>query len=600
MRASRLLFGLAATLLLGLAFILRVWGTGQGYPDFYGHVDEVGVAASIWNFFRSGTLRPTEFTYPALYSYLVAAGVWCTAWLRGGGLEDTGDALILLSFADPGWAALVGRLLSAVASTASVAVVYRLGREAFDRRTAALAAAFCAVSVTAAQQAHGALPDSTMALFATLCIYYSWKLYRTGWWRHYALAGAMAGLVVTTKYNGAFVSFALVAAHALRHYSRHPAPTGSASSMPGAVSLLRAAADRKLWLAIGVSVGALLAGTPYLVPAWHQYSSLIRYQTSSLAFATSAKHPWLWIPMSYVSGEHLLGVLMLGGLLLAVKRRHPVDWMLLAGWVPSFLYIGTWTRESLHYLLQFHPLLALAAARVVLSVGDNGTLRSRGYARSAAVLLVVAVVGWNGVRIAVRDRELALTDTRALAARWIEQHVPAGATIAMTWLPYCPRLELLSVRESILRYLRDRRDIREALEETWTTSPAYRFVNLEGWLKQPVVPEPYREHVDLDDPETRRVFSRGWWSVEKLRSKGVQWVVLPEAVYQRYLDAEAPAENTAAHYRYAANRSYFAGLLAPGGGLELVAQFPAPYAGPPTARPETSARGGRISVFRVR
>lgn len=40
----------------------------QGYPEFCCHVDEVGVAASIWNFFRAATLLPTEFTYPAFYS----------------------------------------------------------------------------------------------------------------------------------------------------------------------------------------------------------------------------------------------------------------------------------------------------------------------------------------------------------------------------------------------------------------------------------------------------------------------------------------------------------------------------------------------------
>jgi hypothetical protein len=60
---------------LATALGLRIWGMGQGYPDFYGHVDEIGVAASIWNFFREGTLRPTEFTYPAFYSYLVAGGI---------------------------------------------------------------------------------------------------------------------------------------------------------------------------------------------------------------------------------------------------------------------------------------------------------------------------------------------------------------------------------------------------------------------------------------------------------------------------------------------------------------------------------------------
>ena len=59
--------------LFALALWLRLWGLAQGYPDFYGHVDEIGVAASIWNFFRAATLMPTEFTYPAFYSYMAVS-----------------------------------------------------------------------------------------------------------------------------------------------------------------------------------------------------------------------------------------------------------------------------------------------------------------------------------------------------------------------------------------------------------------------------------------------------------------------------------------------------------------------------------------------
>lgn len=92
----------------------------------------------------------------------------------------------------------------------------------------------------------------------------------------------------------------------------------------------------------------------------------------------------------------------------------------------------------------------------------------------------------------------------------------------MTWLSYCPRFDLISSRESIRRYLGDRTEVRRAMEQHWQSRPAYRFVNLEAWLKQPVVPQSYREHVDLSDPETRRVFSRGWRSVPRLKKDGVQ------------------------------------------------------------------------------
>ncbi len=69
-----------------VALFLWLWGFEQGYPDFYGQVDEIGVAASVWNYFRVWTLQPSEFTYPAFYSYLVAAGLLLTQ-LFGWGLS---------------------------------------------------------------------------------------------------------------------------------------------------------------------------------------------------------------------------------------------------------------------------------------------------------------------------------------------------------------------------------------------------------------------------------------------------------------------------------------------------------------------------------
>ena len=208
----------------------------------------------------------------------------------------------------------------------------------------------------------------------------------------------------------------------------------------------------------------------------------------------------------------------------------------------------------------------------------------------------------NGIRVIEAGKLLTLPDTRSEAGRWIEANVPAGSKVAMTWLPYCPRLDLVSSRESIQRYVGDHQEIRRALQAQWQSRPAYRFVNLEAWLKQPVVPPSYREHVDLSDPEIRRVFSRGWRSVQRLKRDGVQWVVLPTAVYQRYMGAAEPATNTAAHYRYVANRSYFQRLMAPDGGLKLMAQFPVDIlhqVGQREGGTASPSRGGGISIYRV-
>ncbi|MBI94729.1 MAG: hypothetical protein CME05_16220 [Gemmatimonadaceae bacterium] len=133
----------------------------------------------------------------------------------------------------------------------------------------------------------------------------------------------------------------------------------------------------------------------------------------------------------------------------------------------------------------------------------------------------------------------------------------------MTWLPYCPRLPSVDDRHGLLVAYATLRQAQLLLQTEGKLSPAYRIVNLEVWLKEPVVPEALRAHVDLNDQETRRVFSRGWRSPRQLRQSGVQYVVLPDGAYARYLNDDAQPSSLAALYRQRVNRAYFELLLYP-------------------------------------
>jgi len=562
----------AALIALALgALWLRVWGLGQGYPEMYGHVDEVGVAASIWNFFRSATLLPTEFTYPAFYSYLVAAVLWLSAVLGWGPhLHNAFDSAVLISYLDPARAALVGRALSAVLSTVTVCLTFALARAAYGMTTAWIAALFMALAVVPVGQAHHALPDSTMACMAQLCFFFSWKIYREGKWRHYAVAGLAAGLVIASKYNGAFVALAIPTAHLLR--------SGWVGAFGG-----------KLCFAVALAMGALFAGSPYLFLTPEKYWGLAQYQFSSLGFSLGDTQPWWWVFRALWQVEWLLGGLMLLGILHVLWRRDPLDKIFLAAWIPSFIYIGSWTRESLHYLLHFYPLWAIAAALLVQEGARRIVCRRR---RRVVIWAVVVLVSLPSAVLVYRfNREMSQTDVRNEAAAWIEAHVDGGVVLGMTWLPYGPRLAWAEARRSIAASYRGSTVASQLLQEAWNRRPAYALVNLEIWLKHPVVPEVYQAHIDLRDPETRRVFSRGWRSPRQLRELGVQYLVLPEAAYGRFLHLPPPSGGlSAAHYHFVKNRAYFAYLTDPDcPETELVARF----------EPRDDQRGSAISVYRL-
>ena len=557
--------------LFALALWLRLWGLAQGYPDFYGHVDEIGVAASIWNFFRAATLLPTEFTYPAFYSYMVAAALWAThavGW--GPELGGTLETLVLVSYTDPARAALVGRILSAVCSALVPVVTCILGRRAFAPRVGWIAGALATVAVVPVIQAHHALPDSAMALWAVLCFYFAWHIYQRGKIVDYVLAGIMAGLVVATKYNGAFAALAIPAAHWLR--------SGRA---------LRDLVAPRLWLAVGLALVTLGLASPYLLLAHDKYLALASYQVSSLDFTMREHTPWWGILSSLPAAEGPVGVLVFGGMAWSLYRRRPLDWILWAAWLPSILYIGTWTRESLHYLLLFYPFWLLGAARLV----DAGVMRFGG-GRAWAVYALAGLCAVPGVyRIVEGNRQLQQPDLRQQAAGWIAANIPEGSRLGMSWLPYCPRVPLVRARSGIVEYYRDDPRALALLRQAWMDAPAYEVVNLEVWLKQPVVPEFYRGRVDLEDPETRRVFSRGWLSPSQLRQRGVEFVVLPEAAFGRFIRGEAPdTSHAAAHYHFVKNQAYFLHLIDPANPeTERVARFDAP----------AEIRGAPISIYRL-
>lgn len=561
----------ALTPLLALALLLRLWGMGQGYPDFYGHVDEVGVAASIWNFFRNATLEPTEFTYPALFSYIVALGIWLTAALGWVDLPAGGrllERIAFLSYTDPGWSALTGRAVSALASTAMVGVMYRVGHQVDGRSLAWAAAAFSAVAVVPVRMAHHALPDSLTSLFGALVLLLAVRLAQRDRALEYVWAGVCVGLLLATKYNGAFCALAVVAANGWRRGWR------------GAVTGVH------LWMAGGTAVLACGLGSPYLVLAWERYLGVAEYQVSSLGFSMRQTTPWLWVPRGLATEEWLVGGWMLAGVGLALWRRRASDCIALAALAPAVLYIGSWTRESLHYLLPYYPMLVLLAAGAVVALSRR--LPRPGLALPVLLVLTAGPSLW---RAAAEAHELNLPDTRSLAGDWVERNIPGGSTLGMTWLPYCPRLDLLPVRQSILQYYAGKPDWQAELQRRWSGRPAYKTVNLEAWLSRPVVPAALQDVVDLEDAETRRVFSRGWRSRQRLRTAGVTHLVLPAAVYERYFQEAEPPTAPAARFRYLMNRAYFHDLLY-NSDSELLVTVPA------SAEPQT--RGNTIAIFRLR
>jgi hypothetical protein len=202
-RAVRL--GLLVVLAIGLA--LRAWSVAYGLPDLY-HPDEPRIVERAVRF-HQGDLNPRFFNWPSLYMYVMAGVYGLVFGATTGGVAG--------AFArEPALFYLVGRLVTAVLGTATLAVLYATGRLAYGWTVGILAAALLAVDLLHVRDSHWVTTDVPLTFLTALATLYALRYWRDGHRGDAGAAGLVAGLATSMKYPGGLAFLGLLVAHVLR------------------------------------------------------------------------------------------------------------------------------------------------------------------------------------------------------------------------------------------------------------------------------------------------------------------------------------------------------------------------------------------------
>ena len=280
---------------------------------------------------------------------------------------------------------LSARYLAVLIGLAGVVAAWWLGRRAYGGSAGVVAASVVAVSTTHVAYSHVAVTDVLLTLGVTCTL----ALLATG---RLEWAGVAAGLAVSAKYPGVFLAAPLLAVGWGRW--------------------------RRLAVAAGLAVAAFALTSPFVVVhpgrAWDDLSRVQRLaRTGWLGFeddgsAFGAFSTRLWDAVGPVL------IIALVGLVAALVRRSRADLALASFGLVYFADLLTLDAHFDRYVLPLVPVVAVLAARL------------RALAPVTLLLLVIPLV-WS-----IRDdRELLKTDTRVFAQPYVEQLVPAGASIAM-------------------------------------------------------------------------------------------------------------------------------------------------------------------------
>jgi hypothetical protein len=399
--------------------VLRVWGIDFGLPAVIAHPDESRVARTSLDFL-GGNLNPGFFNYPTLFMYLNGAAylAYCSARVAAGHFDSIRACAASWPVAYEAFF-LIPRVMSAAAGTAAVVLASQAGARAADRATGVIAALFTAVAFLHVRDSHFGVTDVTMTTLVLAAVVALMRAHEKPSGLRFAMAGLVAGLAVSTKYNALLLGAPLLVSAGLCWRDA------------------RRRIDWRVPVFVAMMGLAFVAGTPYAVldPArfWRDVTGEAAHLSSGHAVFLGVG--WIYharVTLRYGLTLPLLLAGVAGAILLAVRR--PASAALLLAFPASYYVVaGRGYTVFARYMIPVVPFLCITAAFLVTFVARAVLRRVGRHAMTAAVaILAIAMAGPSFVKAVRMDRVLARADTRGLAAEWIAAQVPVGASILLT------------------------------------------------------------------------------------------------------------------------------------------------------------------------
>ena len=410
--------------LIGLGFLVRVWGITYGLPYLY-HPDEpLGVTVAL-NMIKTGDLNPHFFGYGSLFFYLNAAAqtAYYLAGRLAGAFQTPADIPNLIKLAlGVGQAVqpmqiIASRLVSILAGVLCIPVAYWLGSRLGGRMVGLLAAVFIACSPTLVLHSVFITPNILVTLMVMLTLLALLRLTPASRWPSFVLAGAALGGAVASKYNAALLV------------------------LPYAIACIFLY-SRSTWKKPAVYLGVLAAGltflavTPYAVLDANKFIADTQFH---MDYYSAANHPGMEGNTLEFYLTYLLqtqGLLAFAGLFMALPyltSGNRKGLILAAFAVPYVVYVSSLRIRNDRTILIVLPVLLIMAADGAIRLWRWFSTRSgwrRFVGRAALVTSIAISIGYLGLQTVELNVSLTAPDGREYARRWIEANVSPGMRIA--------------------------------------------------------------------------------------------------------------------------------------------------------------------------
>lgn len=407
--------------IIALALIILIGGFFRLYrlnwdESYTFHPDERNIANAVIKVNIPDQLDPGFHAYNGFSIYMIRGIAQILVWITGNSdwVNNWGNVN------------MIGRTISAIASTASIYLIYVLVRKLLGKNAALFATFISAFTVGLIQYSHYGVTESLLVFFLLLIGIASTKILddpsRVLYW---IVAGILCGLAIGTKTSA--ISFLAI-----------PFVTWLVSFRQN---------DKKLNLfLLGVLFVFVVfifffASSPFTLLHYDEFRKSMKYEGGVVSGTVKVPYtvqfekttPFLfffqnlhWQVGLILPTIGALGILIWSGVMV-FKRKTSRTFMsalpFLAFGILYFIYVGRWYTKFLRYMIPFIPVLILATTWVFYKLYKFKKTRYISLFLVSVTMLVSFL--WSLAYLNIFHQE----STRITASKWFYSNIPEGTRI---------------------------------------------------------------------------------------------------------------------------------------------------------------------------
>jgi len=405
--------------ILLLAFFLRIWGIDWGLPNFHFHVDENFVVRHALRIHKTYEFIAPKFVPPALYYRLLIAFYSFFLWLSrilAFQIKETPQNIMML----------IGRLTSVGFGTLTVYLIYKIGKEMFNKKIGLLAAFLLSFTFVHVVKSHYVKYDITAASLGTLSFLYTFYILKNRKAKDYFLTGAIVGLAASTHYFSTFFLIPALAAHWL------------SAKKSKKLKISRIFSSKLLLLFLGFILSFIILNSYLLLKPEILFTEGVVAQREAIKHAPSMLSKdniptplWYLLYLSMSGLYYPMFLTTILGIYILIRRRKKKDILLLSFPLVylTFLFLNSYRNDRL--TLPLMPFFALYSA-VFLEEGWRKVKKMKIAALSKKIILlgcILIIFIIPLARTVLFSYSISQKDTRQRAAEWLEANYPKDKLI---------------------------------------------------------------------------------------------------------------------------------------------------------------------------